>query len=73
FWDLPVEITDQILPEIEHHRDLVNFACASQLCSQLAIPRHTEYRVLRLGTSNSAHIWAHLARRPDLARNIREI
>ncbi|TFK67089.1 hypothetical protein BDN72DRAFT_725738, partial [Pluteus cervinus] len=73
FWDLPVDVLQQIPPEIEDHRDLVNFACASHLCSQLIIPRHTEYRVLRLGTKNSSHIWAHLARRPDLARDIREI
>ncbi|TFK66916.1 hypothetical protein BDN72DRAFT_843613 [Pluteus cervinus] len=73
FFDLPIEIIEQILPEIEHHRDLINFACTSQLSSQLVIPHHTEYRILRLGTSSSAHIWTHLARRPDLACNIREI
>ncbi|TFK62894.1 hypothetical protein BDN72DRAFT_964269 [Pluteus cervinus] len=73
FWNLPEEIIDLILPEIEHHRDLVNFACASRLCSQLVVPRHTEYRVLRLGTVHCTHIWAHLARRTDLACNIREI
>ncbi|TFK67080.1 hypothetical protein BDN72DRAFT_115677 [Pluteus cervinus] len=73
FWDFPAEIVEQILPEIELHRDLVNFACASRLCSQLVIPRHTQYRTLRIGTKTSAHIWAHLVRRPDLACNIREI
>ncbi|TFK66917.1 hypothetical protein BDN72DRAFT_843615 [Pluteus cervinus] len=72
FYDLPIEIIEEILPEIEHHRDLINFACTSQLSSKLVIPRHTEYRILRIGT-NSAHIWTHLARRPDLACNIREI
>ncbi|TFK62591.1 hypothetical protein BDN72DRAFT_964445 [Pluteus cervinus] len=72
-WDLPEEIVEQILPEIELHRDLVSFACASRLCTQLVIPRHTEYRVLRLGTTKSAHIWAHLSRRQDLASTIREI
>ncbi|TFK67031.1 hypothetical protein BDN72DRAFT_961313 [Pluteus cervinus] len=72
-WDLPEEVLEQILAEIEQQRDLVNFACASRFCSQLVIPRHTEYRVVRLGTTTSSHVWAHLARRPDLARNIREV
>ncbi|TFK61265.1 hypothetical protein BDN72DRAFT_849866 [Pluteus cervinus] len=69
-WDLPAEVIEHILSEIGLHRDLVNFACASRLCSQLAIPRHTQYRTLRIGTNTSAHIWAHLACRPDLACNI---
>ncbi|TFK67041.1 hypothetical protein BDN72DRAFT_726648, partial [Pluteus cervinus] len=73
FLDLPEDIIQQILPEIEHHRDLVNFACTSRLCSKLVIPQHTEYRVLRLGTTTSSHVWAHLARRPDLASTIREV
>ncbi|TFK60390.1 hypothetical protein BDN72DRAFT_727487, partial [Pluteus cervinus] len=70
---LPAEVIQQILPEIELHRDLVNFACASRLCSQLVIPRHSEYRVLRLEETTSSHVWTHLVRRPDSACNIREI
>ncbi|TFK67062.1 hypothetical protein BDN72DRAFT_961284 [Pluteus cervinus] len=73
FCYLPTEIIQQILPEIELHRDLVNFARASRLCSQLVIPRQTEYRALFLGNKISAPIWAHLACRPDLASNIRDV
>ncbi|TFK64472.1 hypothetical protein BDN72DRAFT_739054, partial [Pluteus cervinus] len=73
FFDLAEDLIQQILPEIELHRDLVNFACTSRLCCQFVIPRHTEYRILRLGTTTSSHVWAHLARRPDLACYIREV
>ncbi|TFK67036.1 hypothetical protein BDN72DRAFT_743603, partial [Pluteus cervinus] len=70
---LPDEVIEQIIPEIDFHRDLVSFACASQSCRQFVTPQHIEYRLLRLGTARSTHVWAHLARRTDLACNIREI
>lgn len=69
---LPQEILDEILSEIDLHRDLVSFACVSKACSALAIPRHSEYRILRIRHKLPA-VWAHLSRRADLARNIREV
>jgi|ERR1700733_2961294 len=67
---LAVEILDIICSNIESHKDLISLAASSRLCSSLVIPRHTEYRVLRIGTRH-AELWEHLAKRADLARNIR--
>ncbi|KAJ7736521.1 hypothetical protein B0H14DRAFT_2993742 [Mycena olivaceomarginata] len=67
----PLEVTELILGRVESRRDLVSFAAASTACKELVIPRHTEYRTLRVG--HAPEIWAHLAQRPDLARNIRHV
>ncbi|KAJ7230397.1 hypothetical protein GGX14DRAFT_344188 [Mycena pura] len=71
FLRLPQELLDEILSDLEH-RDLVCLALASRACSALVIPRHTEYRVIRTRHLLPA-MWAHLARRADLTRNIREV
>ncbi|KAJ7863177.1 hypothetical protein B0H13DRAFT_2237154 [Mycena leptocephala] len=55
-----------------YHRDIVSLALVSRASSALVIPRHTEYRVLRTRHLLPA-MWAHLARRADLTRNIREV
>ncbi|KAF7309393.1 F-box domain-containing protein [Mycena indigotica] len=68
---LPQELLDEILSELDHV-DLVAVALVSRACSALVIPRHTEYRVIRTRHLLPA-MWAHLARRADLARNIREV
>ncbi|KAF7353657.1 F-box domain-containing protein [Mycena venus] len=68
---LPFDVTEQILGRVECRGDLVSFAAASTACKELVIPRHTEYRVLRVG--DRPEIWAHLHGRPDLARNIRHV
>ncbi|KAJ6547004.1 hypothetical protein B0H19DRAFT_1163483 [Mycena capillaripes] len=68
---LPFDITELILCRVESRRDLISFAAASTACKELVIPRHTEYRTLRLG--NRPEVWAHLAQRPDLARNVRAV
>ncbi|KAG5637091.1 hypothetical protein H0H81_005774 [Sphagnurus paluster] len=69
---LPPEILEQILSELDEPYDLLSFAFASHACSRLAIPTHTQYRVLRLRTP-MPELWAHLAERADLARHIREV
>ncbi|KAJ7595835.1 hypothetical protein C8J56DRAFT_852869 [Mycena floridula] len=69
---LPQEILDTILEEVDLHADLVNLALCSQACAALVIPRHSEYRLIRIRGSASA-VWAHLARRADLTRSIREV
>ncbi len=69
---LPQEILDEILSEVDLHRDLISFACVSKACFGLAIPRHSEYRVIRVRHA-LPEMWAHLARRADLARNVREV
>ncbi|KAJ7065435.1 hypothetical protein C8F01DRAFT_1125610 [Mycena amicta] len=68
---LPQELLDEIVSELDH-ADLVAVALVSRACSALVIPRHTEYRVIRTRHLLPA-MWAHLARRADLARNIREV
>ncbi|KAJ6580843.1 hypothetical protein B0H19DRAFT_1112586 [Mycena capillaripes] len=71
FLRLPQELLDEIMSDLEH-RDLISVALVSRSSSALVIPRHTEYRVLRTRHLLPA-MWAHLARRADLTRNIREV
>jgi len=71
-FSLPEEILDEIVSELDHHRDLVAFALASRECADAVIPHHTQYRVLRV-RHPLPEMWAHLARRSDLARNFREL
>ena len=69
---LPDEILDEIASELDLHEDLINFALASHACSNIVIPRHTQYRIIRVRNAGF-QLWAHLARRADIARNIREV
>lgn len=69
---LPQEILDEILAEIDLHRDLISIALVSRACTRLVIPRHSEYRIVRI-RHKLPTMWAHLAKRADLARNIREV
>ena len=71
-FSLPEEILDEIVSELDRHKDLVAFALASRACANAVIPHHTQYRVLRVRHS-LPEMWAHLALRSDLARNIREL
>ena len=72
FLSLPAEILDQILSELDLRSDLISLALANRACFHLVIPRHSEYRVLRTRHRHAA-MWAHLARRSDLSRNIRKV
>ncbi|TFK64271.1 hypothetical protein BDN72DRAFT_278309 [Pluteus cervinus] len=71
---LATELLEEIFSQIDSPRDLLNLAIAygrPSLTSQI-IPRHTEYRDLRADMT-TPEVWAHLARRPDLTKNIRSI
>jgi hypothetical protein len=68
---LTAELLDAICSNIDERNDLISLAASSQLFSTLVLPRHTEYRVLRISTKHPEHLWAHLAKRADLARNVR--
>ncbi|KAJ7229120.1 hypothetical protein GGX14DRAFT_416748 [Mycena pura] len=70
--NFPFDIIEVILGGIETRRDLLSFATASSACKELVIPRHTEYRNLRI-INNRPEIWQHLVQRSDLACNIREV
>jgi hypothetical protein len=72
FFTLPDEILEEIVSELDQHKDLVSLALTSRICAASVIPHHTQYRILRVRHS-LPEVWAHLARRSDLARNIREI
>ncbi|KAF8972701.1 hypothetical protein BDZ97DRAFT_852074 [Flammula alnicola] len=69
---LPDEILEEIISELDQHTDLVAFALASRMCAALVVPHHTQYRILRV-RHTLPDMWAHLARRADLARNVREV
>ncbi|KAG6820200.1 hypothetical protein H0H93_004050 [Arthromyces matolae] len=69
---LPREILDEILSDIDHVPDLLSLAFTSRTNANLVIPNHSEYRILRI-RRQKPELWAHLAQRTDLARNIREV
>ncbi len=69
---LPPEILDGILSLIDSHDHILAFALASHACAAFAIPRHTEYRILRIRHSRP-ELWAHLAQRTDLASLITHV
>lgn len=66
---LPPEILDAILSLIEAHVDLLSFALAGRACASFAVPRHTQYRILRIRHSRP-ELWEHLAHRADLSNFI---
>ncbi|TFK66229.1 hypothetical protein BDN72DRAFT_899994 [Pluteus cervinus] len=70
--DLAQEVIEEVLCHVDSPQDLIAFALASHLCASIAIPRHTEYRVLHI-TKQRPHVWKHLALYPNLASNIREV
>lgn len=70
FTSLPFEVLDLILSSIDDRKDLISVATTARALSSLIIPYHTEYRTVRISTG-SPNVWRHLARRADLARNIR--
>ncbi|EGN92567.1 hypothetical protein SERLA73DRAFT_146987, partial [Serpula lacrymans var. lacrymans S7.3] len=67
-WHLPVEIIDLITSSVDRRQDLISFALSCHAHKQVAIPRYSEYRIIR--SPLQSPIWAHLAARPDLGRNI---
>ncbi|KAG6811230.1 hypothetical protein H0H92_008447 [Tricholoma furcatifolium] len=72
FSALPHEVLDQILCELDRVEDLLSLAFTSRANASLVIPSHSEYRQIRVRTSMPA-MWAHLASRADLARNIHQV
>lgn len=70
--DLPVEIAEHIISYIHSHKDLLSLALVSRAFPSLIIPKHIEYRELRIGPT-TPHIWTHLAHRADLTCNIRTV
>ncbi|KAG7093405.1 hypothetical protein E1B28_007087 [Marasmius oreades] len=72
FLSLPAEVLDQIISELDLRSDLTSLALANRTCYHLVVPRHSEYRVIRT-RHRLAAMWGHLARRSDLARNVRKV
>ncbi|EAU90193.1 hypothetical protein CC1G_05731 [Coprinopsis cinerea okayama7 len=69
---LPQEILEEILASLDLHHDLLSLALTCRFMTAQIIPRHTDYRILSVRTLNPT-VFAHLSRRADLARNIREV
>ncbi|KAK7035746.1 F-box domain-containing protein [Favolaschia claudopus] len=71
FSRLPFDVTELILSRVDSRRDLISFAATSSECKELVVPRHSEYRELRV--RDKPEVWAHLCQRPDLAKNVRRV
>lgn len=69
---LPQEILEEVLASLDQRTDLLSLALSCQALAAQIIPHHTDYRVIRVRTLNPT-IFAHLARREDLARNVHEV
>jgi hypothetical protein len=71
---LPPELLDLILSLLCSPTDLLSFGLTCSKFKDAVIPRHSEYRILRIRQPEiCARVFAHLARREDLTRNIREL
>ncbi|TFK66444.1 hypothetical protein BDN72DRAFT_146978 [Pluteus cervinus] len=71
FTDIPNEVVDQLLANLGFN-DVISFAQTCHRYCALAIPRHSEYRVVLFETGLDP-TWTHLAQRLDLAHNVRAI
>ncbi|TFK36134.1 hypothetical protein BDQ12DRAFT_580171, partial [Crucibulum laeve] len=69
---LSFDLKDLILGFIPSQKDLLPLAFTSRSWHSLIVPRHSEYRELRLSSARP-EVWAHLAHRADLASNIRNV
>lgn len=69
---LPQELLDIVFSQLDSHRDLVHLALTAHFFKQHLIPRHTDYRVLRI-RHRLPGLWAHLAKRADLARTVKAV
>ncbi len=69
---LTTELLDEIFSHIDSPKELLNLAYICRRFASLITPRHIEYRELSADLSTT-EVWAHLARRPDLTKNIRSI
>ncbi|KII89633.1 hypothetical protein PLICRDRAFT_558614 [Plicaturopsis crispa FD-325 SS-3] len=73
---LPWELVDGITANIRRPKDLLALALTSQAFKQLVIPAHLEYRELSFDEAifpGAPALWAQLASRRDLARNVRAL
>lgn len=73
---LPLELVQQILPEIDSLKDLLSLALTSRAFCALIIPDHLEYRVISAGdaeSSTTSPLWPHLVQISHLSRNIRAL
>jgi hypothetical protein len=73
--ELPLDVAEDILSAIDSSAALRSFALTCTFWANQIIPRHIQYRTLTLGLpdTRTADVWAHLAKRKDLAKNIRDV
>lgn len=75
--DLPFDIAEAILSSIDSSSTLRSLALTCTFWANQIIPRHIQYRTLSFGfglpNTRTADVWAHLALRKDLAKNIRNV
>ncbi|KAF6753137.1 hypothetical protein DFP72DRAFT_967323 [Ephemerocybe angulata] len=69
---LPHELLFEIISLIPETSDLLSLALSCRGLSSQVIPHHIDYRILHIRTLHPI-LFAHLARRTDLARNIHEV
>lgn len=69
--EIPFDLKDDILGFIDEPRHLLSMALTSKEWSNMIIPNHLDYRTLRIPWPGHRYIWAHLALRGYLTKNIR--
>jgi hypothetical protein len=66
------ETLEEIACNLDSHQDLISLALVSSAWKAIIIPRHSQYRVIRI-REDMPRLWAHLAQRADLARTVKVI
>ncbi|KAI0064265.1 hypothetical protein BV25DRAFT_1990033 [Artomyces pyxidatus] len=70
--NLPYDILEHILSQVDSRKDVLSFALTSTLLCDIAIPNHYAYRHVDVAIQDLS-IWTHLAERPDRASNVRKL
>ncbi|KIJ30099.1 hypothetical protein M422DRAFT_105087, partial [Sphaerobolus stellatus SS14] len=67
---LPFDILEEIVSQIDHPRDLISFAQISRKLPDLIVPDHIQYRYI-CDDSNRTKLWNYLALHRNLVARIR--
>ncbi|KAF8517036.1 hypothetical protein BU17DRAFT_92206 [Hysterangium stoloniferum] len=70
--DLPIEIVEHIVSEIEHPRDLLSLALSNSSLKNIIIPYHIQFRHIACDPCRE-YLWQYLSDHPHLAARIRQI
>ncbi|KIJ53002.1 hypothetical protein M422DRAFT_99625, partial [Sphaerobolus stellatus SS14] len=70
--ELPIELLEHAIENIDKPSDLQALALSFKSFSILIIPDHLDYRIIRCAPGDTI-VWQHLIDHPHLARRVRNL